>query len=86
MTDVFGPHVRAHIRLSTQADVLDFIKALCDGTTNRYTVESTDGTQRANARSLLGMLYASSDYPNGMYLVNETVDGYFPSAIDAFRI
>lgn len=80
------PHVRAHVRLTTQNDVMDFIRALCDGTSNFYDVENYEGTKCVNARSLLGMLYATSEFPNSIYLVNTTVDGEFPATIDRFRI
>ena len=80
------PHIRAHVRLNTQNDVMDFIRALCDGTSNFYDVENYDGSKCVNARSLLGMLYATAEFPNSLYLVNTTVDGEFRSAIDQFRI
>lgn len=80
------PHIRAHVRLTTQNDVMDFIRALCDGTSNFYDVENYDGSKCVNARSLLGMLYATAEFPNSLYLVNTTVDGEFPSAIDQFRV
>ena len=80
------PHIRAHVRLTTQNDVMDFIRALCDGTSNFYDVENYDGSKCVNARSLLGMLYATAEFPNSLYLVNTTVDGEFRSAIDQFRI
>lgn len=79
-------HIRAHVRLITQNDVMEFIKILCDGTSNFYDVENYDGSKCVNARSLLGMLYATCEFPNSLYLVNTTVDGEFPAAIDRFRI
>ena len=50
------PHIRAHVRLTTQNDVMDFIRALCDGTSNFYDLENYDGSERVNARSLLGLM------------------------------
>ena len=80
------PHSRAHIRLSTTADAAAFVSALnTDGTTDKYIIEDFKSVQRANARSLLGVVYALSDYNDQMYLVNETNDGHFPGFIDAYR-
>lgn len=78
-------HVRAKIALLTQQEVVDFIKALCDGRNDFYDVENFSGTKVVNARSILGMLYATGEFPDEMYLVNITNDGYFPSEIDNFR-
>lgn len=78
-------HVRAQIRLTTQEDIGGFIKALCDGTNNHYSLENFDGSERANARSILGVMYAAGDYPDEMFLVNDTIDGFFPSGIDIYR-
>lgn len=77
-------HVRAKIKLGNEDDVRDFIVTLCDGTMNKYMVENRDCSERVNARSLLGMLYASSSFDE-TYLVNITDDGSFPSGIDKWR-
>ena len=51
------PHSRAHIRLSTTAEVSEFIaKINTDGTTDKYVIEDFNGVQRANARSLIGVI------------------------------
>lgn len=78
-------HVRAKVKLTTQNDAIDFIKALCDGKSDFYDLENFDGSQKVNARSILGVLYATGEFPNEIYLVNRTTDGYFPSDIDRFR-
>ena len=44
------------------------------------------GVYRANARSLLGVMYAMTDFNDEMYLVNETEDGEFPFAVDKYRV
>lgn len=80
------PHTRAHIRLSTTAEASSFVAQMnADGTTDKYIVEDFNGTQRANARSLLGVIYALSDYNDQMFLVNVTNDSVFPAFIDAYR-
>lgn len=80
------PHTRAHIRLMTTAEASAFVASLnTDGAANKYVVENFDGTHRVNARSLLGVVYALSDYNDNMFLVNETEDGVFPHFIDAYR-
>ena len=78
--------MRARIRLDTTKAVSDFVKILnSDGSINKYVVEDFDGRHRVNARSYLGMIYASAEFGEHMYLVNETEDGYFPAFINEFR-
>ena len=80
-------YTRAHIRLNTAKDATMFVAQLNSlGNTDKYIVEDNNGVQRANARSLVGMIYAMSDYNDEMYLVNETNNGDFPSFIDEYRV
>ena len=80
------PHSRAHIRLNTTAEAGTFVAQInTDGTTDKYIIEDFNGTQRANARSLLGVIYALSDFNDEMYPVNMTRDGVYPSFVDAYR-
>ena len=80
-------YVRAHIRLNNAAEATELITALnSDGTTTRYTIESFDRTQRVNARSLLGVIYALADFNDEMYFVNETNPVMIPSCIDKYRV
>lgn len=79
-------HIRAHIRITTTAEASAFVSHMnTDGTTDKYIIEDFNSEQRANARSLLGVIYALSDFNNDMYLVNETRDGVFPKFVDAYR-
>lgn len=78
-------HIRAHIRLTTQEEIGRFMACLAN-LEDSYSIEDFDGAQKANAKSTLGVMYASCDYGDQMYLVNVTRDGYFPSAIDEFRV
>ena len=80
------PHSRAHIRLNTTAEAGALVAQInTDGTTDKYIIEDFNGIQRANARSLLGVIYALSDFNDEMYLVNMTRDGVYPSFVDAYR-
>ena len=80
-------HIRAHIRITGPAQAAEFVgKINSDGSTNKYFVENSDGKIRADARSLLGVIYASADFGDTMYFVNDTVDGSFPSFIDSYRV
>ena len=80
------PHTRTHIRLNTTEDASHFVAQLnTDGTVDKYFIEDFNGVHRANARSLLGVIYAMSDYHDEMYLVNETQNGVYPSFVDSFR-
>ena len=80
------PHTRAHIRINTTEEATRFVTELnSDGTTNKYTIENFDGKSRVNARSFLGVMYAMTEHCENMFLVNETIDGYFPLFVDKFR-
>jgi len=80
-------HIRAHIQLTTLADINNFVNELNkDNFTNCYTLENFDGSLRVNARSIHGIIYAASDYNDEMFLVNESNDGAFPSSIDKYRV
>lgn len=78
-------YTRAHIRLDTQKKVLEFMSIMTKQT-DTFMLEDLDGKERANASSMLGVLYASGDYGDEMYLVNETNDGFFPNELETFRV
>ena len=80
------PHVRARLQIVTQNEAVEFINALCDGkTTDHFDLENFASTQRVNTRSILGVLYATAEFKDEIYLVNLDNDGVFPAAIDKFR-
>jgi len=77
--------IRTKIRLETNKDVANFVSKInADGSIDKYVVEDAEGHHRVNARSYLGMLYASAEFAGNMFLVNETEDGKFPSFIYEF--
>lgn len=79
--------IRAHIRLNTPQEASAFVQSInSDGTANKYIITDNTGTYRANARSLLGVMYAMMDFNDHMYFINETEDGVFPGAIDQYRV
>lgn len=79
--------IRAHIRINTTQEASDFVRHInSDGSVNKYILTDEAGVYRANARSLLGVLYAMTDFSDNMYFVNETEDGVFPNAIDQYRV
>lgn len=79
--------VRAHIRIMGPAEAAEFVsKVNSDGSTNKYYVENADGKVRADARSLLGVIYASAEFRDSMYFVNDSDDGRLPSFIDSYRV
>ena len=77
-------HVRAKIELSSRENIIDFIYALCDGSTDFFSIENFNGTMKVNARSILGMIYAVPEF-DALFLVNDTTDGRFPASINKFR-
>ena len=81
------PHTRAHIRLNTMDEIKTFIDQFNRiGGIDKFMVEDFEGKQRVNARSLVGMIYAMTDFNDNMFIVNETTDGIFPNFIVAYRI
>ena len=77
--------IRAHIRLTNQAEVMTFIQGLSkfdDG----FTIENRAGVHRVNAKSVIGVMYTMFDFPDEMYLVNDTRDGFIPAFVDAYRM
>ena len=79
-----NPHIRAHIRLNDQTDVLNFISALSKFE-DTFTIEDSTGKHRVNAKSVIGVMYTMLDFPEEMFLVNETNDGYIPAFVDSYR-
>ena len=76
-------HVRAHIRLTSQAEVMTFVQGLSKFNDN-FTIENHNGMHRVNAKSVIGVMYTMFDYPEGMYLVNDTHDGFIPFFVDQY--
>lgn len=80
-------YIRAHIRVNNPTEAADFVSKLnSDGSTNSYVIENESGKHRVNARSLLGVIYACTDYSDHMYLVNDSEDGNFPSFVNDYRV
>lgn len=79
--------IRARIFIDKPGDAARFVSLLnSDGTTDKYTIYDESCHYCFDARSLLSVIAAASDYSKGMFLVNETNDGHFPRGIDAYRI
>ena len=78
-------YVRAHIALDTQPIILNFLKLMGEEA-DSYVIENEDGSYRANARSILGLMYMATEHPREMFVRNMTNDGSFPSWLDSFRM
>ena len=78
-------HTRAHIRLNSQAEVLEFIQGL-SSFEDSFSIESRSGMHRVNAKSVIGVMYTMFDFPEEMYLVNDSHDGVIPAFVDQFRM
>lgn len=76
---------RAHIRLSGQAEVMAFVQGL-SRYEDAFSIESRSGLHRVNAKSVIGVMYTMFDFPDEMYLVNDTRDGVIPAFVDQFRM
>lgn len=78
-------HSRAHIRLTSQAEVMEFIQGL-SRYEDAFSIECRSGLHRANAKSVIGVMYTMFDFPDEMYLVNDTNDGVIPGFVDQYRV
>ena len=79
--------IRAHIRLDTPQEASEFVQLMnSDGSTTKYTITDASGKYRVSARSLIGVIYAMTDFNDEMYLINETEDGVFPHMFDKYRV
>lgn len=79
------PHSRAHIRLTNQAEVMNFVQTLLT-LPYAFSIENKDGTRRIDAKSVLGVMYFSFDLQDEMYLVNDSMDGHIPGCVDVYRV
>ena len=79
-------YIRTHIRINSNDEAARLVTILnSDGTTDKYIIENYDGTERVNARSLMGVIYMCGAHNNDTYLVNDTAYGVYPHGIDDFR-
>lgn len=78
-------HARAHIRLTSQAEVMEFIQGL-SRFEDAFSIESRSGMHRVNAKSVIGVMYTMFDFPEEMYLINDTHDGVIPAFVDQYRV
>ena len=76
---------RAHIRLNNQTDVLAFVQEVSKHD-DKFSIENKDGSHRVNAKSVIGVMYTMMDFPDEMYLVNETDDVNIPACVDPYRV
>lgn len=77
-------HSRAHIRLENQTDVLNFISTMSKFE-DSFSIENANGSHRVNAKSVIGVMYTMIDFPEELYLVNETNNGFIPAFVDSYR-
>ncbi len=85
--NVAQAHTRTKVRLDRPEDSERFVKLLnSDGTTDKFLLENFDGSFKVDARSVLGVIYASVEWAGETYLVNTTRDGVYPSGIREFYI
>ena len=78
-------HSRAHIRLSSQAEVMAFVQGLSK-LEDSFSIENRTAKHRVNAKSVIGVMYTMFDFADEMYLVNDTRDGMIPAFVDQYRM
>lgn len=80
----FANHVRARINILTMTEKQEFQFALND-CTDKFYIEDFSARRRIDPKSNFGMMYAMAEF-DGLFLVNETNDGFFPSFVDKYRV
>ena len=82
MSDI---RTRAHIQLSSQNEVLTLVQELSRLNDN-FSIENRTGKHRVNAQSVIGVMYTVLDFPDELFLVNDTHDGVIPSFVNQYRL
>lgn len=77
-------HTRAHIRLNNQNEAMGLVQALCNQRDD-FSIENFNGDRRINAKSIIGVMYATLDFNDEMFLVNDA-GGVIPSSVDVYRV
>lgn len=77
-------HTRAHIRLNNQTEAMGLVQALCNQSDD-FSIENFNGDRRINAKSIIGVMYATLDFNDEMFLVNDA-GGVIPSSVDVYRV
>lgn len=78
-------HTRTQILIETPKQAQAFVSMLnSDGTADKYVLENFDCSYVIDARSLLGVIYAYSEFEGPTYLVNATNDGVYPTDVYKF--
>ena len=77
-------HIRAEIILDKTTDVAEFVR-LVNKEADHFIIENEDCSLSVDAKSYLGVFYASADFKSPLYLVNKDHDGQFPMFVDNYR-
>ncbi len=75
---------RLRLRILSQDDAVKLVNSL-NTWTDKFVLESIDGTYRVNAKSILGVLYFATERPSDIYIINLTSAGYYPEGVMNFR-
>ncbi len=75
---------RVHIRLKSQQEMVELVQAL-SLLEDAFSIENKTGVHRVNAKSVIGVMYTMFDFPDEMYLVNDT-SGVIPPCAERFRM
>lgn len=79
-------HTRTELELVTATDAQKLCSVLnSDGTADKYVLENYDGTYRLNPRSYMQIICAIMEFPDGIFLVNDTHNGVYPAGVDEYR-
>lgn len=80
-------NIRKRIQLESFADAQNFVKFINDyNSSDEFVLQDKTGGRIADARTIMGVAYAVSEFNKNIYLVNKTNEGRFPEGIDQFRL
>ena len=75
---------RAKVHFETNSEIANFVKDINAHESNNWILENFDGSFAVNAGSLLGVIYAATEWTDGIYLVNVELKS-FPAFVDKYR-
>ena len=71
------------IFLATKEAVKAFLSVM-NAEPDTYYIESEDHNCRVNAKSMMGVLYATTECGYSFWLVNATHAGWYPNSVNSF--
>jgi len=72
------------LSLATKEAIRTFLDVM-NSQEDNYILENENGNVRVDAKSMLGVLYATTECGQTFFLMNTTNDGVFPTGFDGYH-